>query len=101
MERCCSSVLSLAILTWPAYSAASSLRIGVITRQGGHHGAQKSTTTGSGEGNTSSAKLASVTTIGLPTAIYALIVFFLSCKAAHIPARATCSDDLADARLKV
>src|SRR5215216_1321493 len=73
-----SSVLSLAIVTLPAYSAASSFRIGAITRQGGHHAAQKSTNTGSGEANTSSAKLASVTTIGLPTAVCAVIVIFLS-----------------------
>src|SRR5437660_8256977 len=81
MERCSSSVLSLAIVTLPAYSAANSLRIGPITRQGGHHGAQKSTSTSSGEANTSSAKLASVTTIGVPTAVCAVIVILLSLSA--------------------
>src|SRR5262245_12257873 len=85
MERWCSSVLSLAIVTLPAYSAASSFRIGPITRQGGHHGAQKSTTTGSGEANTSLAKLASVTTIGVPTAVCVLIAIFLSLSA-QLPA---------------
>ena len=39
-------MLILTMLSFSPYSAASSARIGAITRQVGHHGAQKSTATG-------------------------------------------------------
>src|ERR1700741_2728646 len=59
-----SSTLSLTILTllpsWPAISSSA----GAIIRQGPHHSAQKSTTTGSADFHTSDLKLASDT---LPT----------------------------------
>src|SRR3954447_338585 len=51
---------SLANLTRPSCSAASSVRIGSTARQGPHHGAQKSTTTGVEECRTSCSKVASV-----------------------------------------
>src|SRR6185437_14304052 len=61
-----SSTLSFTILTlspnWPAISSSA----GAIMRQGPHHSAQKSTTTGSDDFNTSDSKLASDT---LPTAM--------------------------------
>ena len=40
------STLTLQILTAPSSSEASSSRMGAIALQGPHHGAQKSTTTG-------------------------------------------------------
>src|ERR1700758_5150109 len=60
-----SSTLSLAILTLPAISVAISSSAGAIMRQGPHHSAQKSTTTGSEDFSTSSAKDTSVTLIVL------------------------------------
>src|SRR3712207_9070915 len=56
-----SSTLSLAIFTLPAISLEISSRAGPIMRQGPHHLAQKSSTTGSEDCRTSCAKLASVT----------------------------------------
>ena len=56
-----SSTLSLAIFTLPCISVAISSSAGAIIRQGPHHSAQKSTTTGSLELMTSASKLASVT----------------------------------------
>jgi hypothetical protein len=43
----CSSTLTLAIVTRPAYSRASSSRVGPIALHGPHHSAQKSTMTAS------------------------------------------------------
>src|SRR5665647_2668512 len=61
-----SSTLSLTILTlsptWPEISSSA----GAIMRQGPHHSAQKSTTTGSADFKTSASKLASDV---LPTAM--------------------------------
>src|SRR6476661_5145007 len=61
-----SSTLSFTIFTlspsWPAISSSA----GPIMRQGPHHSAQKSTTTGSADFKTSDSKLASDT---LPTAM--------------------------------
>src|SRR5665647_2984992 len=61
-----SSTLSLTILTlsptWPEISSSA----GAIMRHGPHHSAQKSTTTGSADFNTSASKLASDV---LPTAM--------------------------------
>ena len=45
----------------PAYSVASSSRTGSIMRQGPHHGAQKSTITGTGDCSTAFSKFASET----------------------------------------
>src|SRR3990172_9425675 len=56
-----SSTFSLAILTLPSSSVAISSRAGAIIRQGPHHSAQKSTTTGSAEPSTSLSNEASVT----------------------------------------
>src|SRR5260370_2048119 len=59
-----SSMLTLATVTFPAISAASSSRNGAIILQGPHHSAQKSTRTGSVERSTSSSKLPSLTAVG-------------------------------------
>lgn len=59
-----SSVLSLATFTRPANSPASCSITGAIILQGPHHGAHISSSTGSGERSTSSAKFASVTIVG-------------------------------------
>src|SRR5215217_9085633 len=56
-----SSTLSLTIFTLPWSSDESSSRTGAIARQGPHHSAQKSTSTGSLDESTSSPKLASET----------------------------------------
>ena len=47
-------------------SAAISSRIGAMTRQGPHHGAQKSTSTGLSDSRTSAWKVVSVTSVMLP-----------------------------------
>ena len=60
-----SSTLSFATRTRPAISPANSSNIGAIVRQGPHHGAHKSSSTGSGERMTSASRVASVTVIGL------------------------------------
>src|SRR5574341_122222 len=60
-----SSTLSFATRTRPANSAASSSITGAIIRQGPHHAAHASTSTGCGERSTSAENDASVTTIGL------------------------------------
>src|SRR5712691_2488811 len=54
-------MLSLAKTRRPACSAARLSRIGSTARQGPHHGAQKSTTTGVPDSSTLSWKFASVT----------------------------------------
>jgi hypothetical protein len=54
-------MLSFAILTLPPSSVAISSSAGEIIRQGPHHSAQKSTTTGSAEPSTSLSNEASVT----------------------------------------
>src|ERR1043165_4514145 len=64
-----SSMLSLAILTLPSYSAASSSRMGATILQGPHHSAQKSTNTGTGDFKTSSPKFPSVRVTIFATAI--------------------------------
>src|SRR5262245_56771725 len=61
-----SSTLSLTIFTLPLSVPAISSRAGAIIRQGPHHSAQKSTTTGPVAFNTSDSKVASET---LPTAM--------------------------------
>src|SRR5205807_2283821 len=61
-----SSTLSLTILTLPPSVPAISSSAGAIIRQGPHHSAQKSTTTGPVAFNTSDSKVASET---LPTAM--------------------------------
>src|SRR5471032_3082911 len=66
-----SSTLSLTILTLSPSAPAISSSAGAIMRQGPHHSAQKSTTTGSADFNTSDSKLASdvlPTVMGLPLA---------------------------------
>ena len=63
-----SSTFSLANLTRPAISAASSSSTGAINRHGPHHGAQRSRSTGTGERSTSAANVASVTVTGAPEA---------------------------------
>ena len=59
-----SSIFSFATRTRPAISAASLSIVGASIRQGPHHGAHKSTSTGNGERSTSPAKVLSVTTTG-------------------------------------
>src|SRR5262245_53716809 len=66
-----SSTLSLTILTFSPSDPAISSRAGAIIRQGPHHSAQKSTTTGLVAFNTSDSKVASET---LPTAMECLVV---------------------------
>src|SRR3954467_9376747 len=58
-----SSILTLATVTLPAMSLASSSSAGAIILQGPHHSAQKSTSTGSFDFSTSVSKLASVTAV--------------------------------------
>ena len=60
-----SSMLSLTIRR-SSRSAAISSRIGAMTRQGPHHGAQKSTRTGFSDSRTSAWKVVSVTSMMLP-----------------------------------
>src|SRR4051812_6688503 len=55
-----SSVLSLPTFNLPAYSSATASTVGDIARQGPHHGAQKSTNTGTSEFNTSWSKAPSL-----------------------------------------
>src|SRR3954466_5821818 len=59
-----SSMLTLATVTLPAMSVASSSRNGAIILQGPHHSAQKSTRTGSLARKTVSSKLLSLTAVG-------------------------------------
>ena len=59
-----SSTLSFPTRTLPAYSPASWSTIGPTVRQGPHHGAHMSSSTGTGEAVTVVAKLASVTVMG-------------------------------------
>src|SRR5437868_15473220 len=56
-------MLTLATVTLPAMSLASSSSAGPISLQGPHHSAQKSTSTGSFAFSTSASKLASVTAV--------------------------------------
>jgi hypothetical protein len=60
-----SSTLSFATCTRPAISAAISSSTGAIIWHGPHHGAHRSSITGSGERSTSAANVASVTVTGL------------------------------------
>src|SRR5262245_43940969 len=66
-----SSTLSLTIFTFSPSEPAISSSAGAIIRQGPHHSAQKSTTTGLVAFNTSDSKVASET---LPTAMEYLVV---------------------------
>src|SRR5262245_52761526 len=67
-----SSTLSLTIFTLPESAPpAASSRSGAITRQGPHHSAQKSTTTGSADLSTAASKSASDT---FPTPMGHLVV---------------------------
>jgi len=52
-----SSMFTLTSFTWPACSRASRSSIGLTVRHGPHHGAHKSTKTGSTDFSTISAKL--------------------------------------------
>src|SRR5207302_1223860 len=62
-----SSILTLATVTRPAISVASSSRNGAIILQGPHHSAQKSTSTGSLARSTTASKLLSLTGVGFIT----------------------------------
>src|SRR5262245_11578935 len=64
-------MLSLTILTLPLSSLAISSSAGAICRQGPHHCAQKSTTTGVDDFNTSASKVSSET---VAVAIYLLLL---------------------------
>src|SRR6476659_4758203 len=64
-------MLSLTILTLPSRSLAISSSAGAICRQGPHHSAQKSTTTGVDDFNTSASKVSSET---VAVAIYLLLL---------------------------
>src|ERR1044071_4163792 len=55
-----SSTFSLPILALPSYSDATASMVGVICRQGPHHSAQKSTSTGTADCSTSWSKPPSV-----------------------------------------
>jgi hypothetical protein len=57
-------MLTLATVTRPAISVASSSRNGAIILQGPHHSAQKSTSTGSLARSTTASKLLSLTGVG-------------------------------------
>src|SRR5690606_37904486 len=59
-----SSMLTLATVSLSAISPAISLSAGAICRQGPHHSAQKSTSTGPDDFRTSLSKEASVTLVG-------------------------------------
>src|SRR4051794_27485686 len=61
------SVSSLAKRMRPFISAAARSKAGAMARQGPHHAAQKSTTTGSSVRSTATAKLALVTGTGWPS----------------------------------
>src|ERR1041385_3815298 len=65
-------MLTLAILTLPSYSPASSSSTGAIILQGPHHSAQKSTTTGVVDLRTSSEKFPSVKVTTFAAAILPL-----------------------------
>src|SRR5258708_681563 len=67
-----SSVFSLPTLTRPSYSRARVSIVGASIRQGPHHGAQKSMTTGIDESKTSDFQLSSVNSF-TPSAIVRLI----------------------------
>src|SRR4029077_7198037 len=64
-------MLSLTILTLPSRSLAISSSAGAICRQGPHHSAKKSTTTGVDDFNTSVSKVSSET---VAVAIYLLLL---------------------------
>src|SRR6476659_1258249 len=64
-------MLSLTILTLPSRSLAIYSSAGAICRQGPHHSAQKSTTTGVDDFNTSASKVSSET---VAVAIYLLLL---------------------------
>src|SRR5688572_7386118 len=65
----CSSTLSLVTFSFPSYSPAISSTIGAIDRHGPHHGAQKSTSTGTLLWITSTSKLLSPTSVIFPTMV--------------------------------
>ncbi len=56
-----SSILTLAMVSLPAFSLAISSSAGLICLQGPHHSAQKSTSTGPSAFSTSFSKVSSVT----------------------------------------
>src|SRR3954471_3037295 len=60
-----SSTLTLASTTWPSVSATTFSMMGPSVRHGPHHGAQRSTTTGTSleRSTTSCSKVASVTSM--------------------------------------
>src|SRR5690606_1413956 len=68
-----SSASSLATLSWPSYSLASSSTIGAIILHGPHHSAQKSTSTSSFASSTSDSNVSSVTANG-----FAILLLLLS-----------------------
>src|SRR5579862_9770222 len=65
-------MLTLATVTRPAISVASSSRNGAIILQGPHHSAQKSTRTGSLARSTSASKVLSLTGFGFIAAVLSL-----------------------------
>src|SRR5262245_27324518 len=67
-------MLIFATVSLPLYSLASSSSEGAIMRQGLHHSAQKSTTTGVLESRTSAWKLWSVTLIGAMNSSWKVVV---------------------------
>src|ERR671932_670557 len=58
-----SSTLSLTTRAVPAYFSATASTVGVRARQGAHHSAQKSTSTGAFDCKTSCSKLLSLTSL--------------------------------------
>src|SRR5262245_217686 len=93
-----SSTLSLPTVTLPTKSPARESIAGPIARQGPHHSAQKSTSTGVGAFKTSASKLPSVNVTTLSEAIAAFAVLSsgrapaptlpVVIQAAHLPAAA-------------
>src|SRR5512146_988968 len=72
-----SSTLSLTILTFSPSCSAISSSAGAIMRQGPHHSAQKSTTTGADDLRTSDSKFASdtlPTAMGLPLVVVVVVL---------------------------
>src|SRR6201990_1064788 len=71
-----SSILSLTTYSASPRSEAISSTTGETRRQGPHHGAQKSTRTGTSDSTTSAWKLLSVTSVTAPAISVSLSVYF-------------------------
>ncbi|CSA77869.1 Uncharacterised protein [Vibrio cholerae] len=69
------SIFSLPIVSLPAYSSATSSRIGAIILQGPHHSAQKSTRTGPAALITSFSKPSSVSCKILSLIFHSNVIF--------------------------